>query len=176
MARRYDQYPELARVLAQMTDEGRQLVAYWHRVLTTALEGHVPQSKEAVREEALHVGNSEEVAKVAASAAELALRGWLHVMREVAGLVAEGPGDWCCRQGMAAHPNPCPQHGWDSAKSGHTEPGLIIERVGPGEADRERCVAVGVADGPYWVSVPAGVFYDEADLREWGPWVVVGHV
>lgn len=110
MTRRYDQYPQLAAQLRKMSPEGRELVARWHRILTTALEGYIPHAKREAFDalEAM----AQPGAKAAGYGAELATTAWLNVMRNVAAIIVDpSEAEWCCKPGMLASPGPCPQHG-----------------------------------------------------------------
>jgi hypothetical protein len=174
--RRYAQYPQLAAQLRAMTPEARELVAHWHRILTTALEGFVPSAKR----EAL-----ERFGDLARVGAGFGVERWLTVMRDVAAIIVDpSEADWCCKPGMLAHPAPCPQHGYDATKD--YEPGTVIERpVVVHEGDvvaqgRERAVCVqafGEAEGEVeWVSLERGNFLTPNDLWPTDGWRVVGHV
>lgn len=113
MTRRYDQYPQLAAQLRKMSPEGRELVARWHRILTTALEGYIPAAKREVSG-ALYADGM--LQSAAGEGAGMALTSWLRVMRDAAVIIDDpSEADWCCKPGMLAHPQPCPQHGDDDA-------------------------------------------------------------
>jgi len=162
--KRFDKYPQISRLVQAMTPEGRELVAHWHRVLITALEGYAPQAKKEARES---------WGMLAGKGAEMALSAWLRVMREVAGTIVDPKAaDWCCAPGMLASPNPCPQHGFHPDRD--YEPGVIIERMDGGV--RERAVKVRhMNDLGWWRSIDLPAMYDQArgDLDD-GGWVVVG--
>lgn len=107
MTRRYDQYPQLAAQLRKMSLEGRQFIAIWHRILITALEGYIPQAKRELVDLAF-----EKLQPAVGQATEAALGGWLRVMLDVAAIIVDpSEADWCCKLGMLASPDPCPQHG-----------------------------------------------------------------
>lgn len=111
MTRRYDQYPQLAAKLREMSPWGRELVAQWHRILTTALEGYIPAAK---REAAETLYANDMLRCAAQEGTEFGLNNWLRVMRDVAAVIVEpSEADWCCKSGMLASPDPCPQHGGD---------------------------------------------------------------
>lgn len=172
MTRRYEEYPQLARLVRAMSPEGRELVAHWHRVLTTALEGYIPHAEREVKA----TWGNQAMKRVGAEGAELGLAGWLNVMRKVAELVdSGGAGDWCCKPGMLASPNSCPQHGYDSQKEGSYELGTIIRR--PYGEGSERAVKVyDNSSVPFpWRSVEFPLSYNWADLRQ-GQWTVIGRV
>lgn len=102
--KRYDQFPQLAAMARDMSHEGLALVTAWHRVLTQGLAAFVQGFGKEAR--AQHWEPQEALAAVEA------LRLWLGVMQDVAGvLVDRRPADWCCKKGMMAAPDPCPQHG-----------------------------------------------------------------
>jgi hypothetical protein len=165
MTKRYDQYPQMSRLVRAMSDEGRELVAHWHRVLTTALEGYLPH---AVREaqERMSPGGK------AGLGAEIAIQSWLNVMREVAAILVDpSEADWCCKPGMLASPDPCPQHGYDPARG--YELGTVLSRSEGGMT--ERAVAVAGDDGILvWRSVERDWVYTWVELRDMGGWMVVG--
>lgn len=173
--RRYDQYPTIARSLRAMTPEGRQLVAHWHRILTTALEGAIPAMKTQALAGMLETAEcSLSEAHAASGGAEGALTGWLRVMRDVAGIIVDpSEADWCCKPGMLAHPEPCPQHGFDPKQT--YELGTVIRR--PYGEGWERAVKVyDNSESPCpWRSIEYPFYYNWAELRG-GNWTVVGRV
>lgn len=168
--KRYEEYPQLARLVRAMTPEGRDLVAHWHRVLMTALEGYIPHAKNEVKQTWDTVG----LQNAAKEGAETALQAWLGTMRKVAATVVDpAEGDWCCKLGMMTAPSPCPQHGFHP---GQDYPlGTTLERV-YGEG-RERAVKVyDNSEDPHpWRSVEFPLSYKDKDLVG-GEWRVVGHV
>lgn len=168
--KKYEEYPQLARLVRAMSPEGRELVAHWHRVLTTALEGYIPHAKNEAKETWGTIG----LQKAAKGGAETALQAWLNVMRKVAGIIVDpSEGDWCCKFGMMASPSPCPQHGFHADQEYPL--GTVIERAyGHG---RERAVNVcGTEQGRHvWRSVEFPLSYQARELVQ-GSWRVVGHV
>jgi hypothetical protein len=99
--KRYAQYPGLAAMARGMSNEGVALVLAWHQVLRKGFDAYV---RSAVPE--LTAGRGE-----VRMAVTEALRQWAVTMAEVQGVLTDRrPADWCCKQGMAAHPTPCPQH------------------------------------------------------------------
>jgi hypothetical protein len=110
MTRRYAQYPQLAAKLREMSPWGRELVAQWHRILTTALEGYIPVAQREAKELCSFIDQR----GAAEYGAGWALESWLRVMRDVAAIIVDpSEADWCCKPGMLASPDPCPQHGGD---------------------------------------------------------------
>jgi hypothetical protein len=174
MAKRYEQFPEMARLVRVMSPEGRELVAHWHRVLLTALEGAVPQLSAETVAALKDAGFNEQEAHIGSGSAQGALEAWLKVMRDVAAIVSDpSKGDWCCKRGMMVSPNRCPQHGFDPKVK--YELGTIIQRQ-YGES-RERAVMVrDDSESPHpWVSVEFPLRYNWSDLYA-GQWTVVGRV
>jgi hypothetical protein len=168
--KRYEKYPNIARSLRAMTDEGRGVVAHWHRVLTTALEGY----KAHVVEEARQVATTPEERLAATMAAEAAVAGWLNTMREVAGIIVDpSVGDWCCKPGMLASPTPCPQHGWRLEEDYPL--GTVIARPDAVYGEERAVVVANGSVGVVWVSVEYGVEYQRENLVD-GGWVVVARV
>lgn len=101
--KRYDQFPQLAAMAREMSHEGLALVTAWHRVLVAGLDAFITGFGKEAR-------SSHWEAEEAAAAVE-ALMLWARVMRDVMGvLVDRRPADWCCKKGMMAAPDPCPQH------------------------------------------------------------------
>jgi hypothetical protein len=177
MAKRYDQYPQLGRLVRAMSDEGRQLVAQWHRVLTTGLEGYISRAKENVLSAWEEAALPEAGLRPAGHAVEKCLREWLNVMRDVAGIIVDpSEADWCCKPGMMVHPDPCPQHGYDPTKD--YELGTVIQRVVDGVRERAVCVqAFGSDEGEVeWVSLERGNFLTPNDLWPSDGWTVIGRV
>lgn len=175
MTRTYDKYPHISQSLRAMTDEGRQLVAHWHRVLTTALEGY----KAHVAVEARHVGATADEKLVASMAADAAVQGWLNTMRDVAGIIVDpSEADWCCAPGMMAYPESCPQHGYDPKKEAEYPPGTVLRSVVKVGGVAERVVkVVDRSESPCpWVSVDYTVRYNWAGLVKASGWVVAGRV
>lgn len=173
-SRKYGKYPHLERLLRAMSPEGRELVAHWHRVLTTALEGYLPHAMRGAKE--TYGGKDIGLCQPAAAlGAQVGLQSWLNTMRDVAAIIVDpSAADWCCKPGMLASPEPCPQHGFDVRVL--YDNGTIIERVEPGTQDtRERCVHIDSSRGGKWVSVTYGHVYDQEDM-ETSQWTVVGHV
>lgn len=163
-SRRYEEYPQLARLVRAMSDDGRELVAHWHRVVTTALEGYIPHSKREV---------GERMGQAARLGAGAGLEGWLTTMRKVAELVdAGGAGDWCCKRGMMADPRPCPQHDFDVRVL--YDEGTIIERdYGHGKENAVYVRSDEVQN--VWRSVQFPLTYSTVDIGK-GRWRVVGRV
>lgn len=180
--KRYEEYPQIARLVRTMTPEGREVVAHWHRVLTTALEGFIPSAKKEVTEGLRGLVPVSE-RRAATGAAGSALISWLRVMRNVAGIIADPvEGDWCCQRGMLASPEPCPQHGYHHGQN--YELGTVIEKVDDGSAvpggrmkmERAICVQAFGADDENdkeWVSITHGYFLSKWELAE-SAWKVVG--
>lgn len=169
MTRRYDQYPQLAAQLREMSPWGRELVAQWHRVLTTALEGYIPAAKREC---------NESMGPAARLGAGWALERWLIVMRDVAAVIVDpSEADWCCKPGMLASPNPCPQHGFDISRD--YELGTIIRRTYGHGQEHAVCVLVeGELTGEKvrrWRSVEFSLSYDRSKVAQ-GNWTVVGRV
>lgn len=167
--KRYEEYPQLARLVRRMSPDGRDLVAHWHRVVTTALEGYIPHAKNEVKQTWGTVG----LQKAAKAGAETALQAWLGTMRKVAAIIVDpSEGDWCCKLGMMTSPAPCPQHGFDVAAL--YDEGTIIEReYGEG---KENAVYVRSDEAQsVWRSVQFPLTYSTAEVAT-GRWRVVGHV
>jgi hypothetical protein len=172
--RRFDKYPQLSRLVQAMSPEGRELVAHWHRVLTTALEGYLPHvSGEAA--DLYPTGLSiraGELRRAASQGAVAAVQGWLRTMREVAGIISDpSSADWCCAPGMLADPEPCPQHGFHPDRE--YEPGTIIERDYVDGKEKAVCVPRGEDEALYWRSLRFPMEYDARELAA-GRWKVVG--
>lgn len=171
MTRRYDQYPLISAALRDMSDGQRQTVAYWHGMLITALEGYVPRTVKEVKipyDGKFQTG----MMNAAAEGAEMALNGWLRTMRDVAGIVIDpSEADWCCKPGMLASPDPCPQHGFDP--TGNYDLGTVIEReYGDG---KQRAVYV-ISDNignRVWRVVDMPLEYTWSEVVH-GGWTVVG--
>jgi hypothetical protein len=101
--KRYDQYPQLATMARGMTNDGVALVLAWHTVLLHGLTGFIaafgPEARRRGWDEREAVGGQD------------ALRQWLGVMQEAASVLGDRrAADWCCKRGMEAHPDLCPQH------------------------------------------------------------------
>lgn len=168
-SRRYEEYPQLARLVRAMSDEGRELVAHWHRVLTTALEGYAATVGKVVAE--AYADSRDK--SIAQWGSEKSAREWLRVMRSVAELVDEGgAGDWCCKPGMLASPDPCPQHGFNRRRD--YELGTIISRP-YGCLPKEHAVCVRQGSGKAWHSIEFPLIYNAHELSL-GNWTVVGRV
>lgn len=168
--RRYDKYPSISRDVRLMSETDRAAVAKWHRVLTTALEGYLPHAKE----EAISVFTEGDGQWAAGEGARVAVQAWLTTMREVAAIIVDpSVADWCCKPGMEAYPERCPQHGFDPKVQ--YELGTIIQR--PYGEGRERAVMVrDDSEAPHpWVSVEFPTRYNWVDLKV-GVWSVVGRV
>jgi hypothetical protein len=183
-SRRYDEYPDMARLVRAMSDGQRDSVAHWHRTLITGLEGAVPRLKRETADTLVGQGLTLAESAAAAGGAEGALTAWLRVMRSVAELLADArPGDWCCKPGMMASPAPCPQHGFFADRE--YELGTTIERydqrtaVPGGRMKKERAVYVvnsTVHDERLWRSVESARAYSDEEIVRAGGWTVVGRV
>lgn len=168
--KRYTQYPNLAALVREMSPEGRELVAHWHRVLTTGLEGY----RNHVPEEARQLAATPEERLIAVMAADAAVQGWLNTMRDVAGIIVDpAEGDWCCKRGMMASPDPCPQHDFD--KRVLYDEGTIIEREYGEGTEKAVCVHVDTGLTQHWRSVRFSLEYTTAEVGQ-GRWKVVGRV
>lgn len=169
--KRFEEYPQLARQLRKMSPEGRELVAVWHRVLNTALDGFIPHAKREVKQGWGTIG----LQKAATGGAEAALLAWLDVMRKIAALIADpSEGDWCCKVGMMTHPHPCPQHGYHPDLEPTYPLGTLIRR--PYGEGIERAVKVyDDSDNPHpWRSIEFPMSYNWKDLSQ-GTWTVMGY-
>lgn len=176
MTRRYEEYPQLARLVRAMSDEGRELVAHWNLVLLRALEGYVPKAREQAREALADQPDLDEATRaIAEHGVAIGLAGWATVMREVGALIVDPSGDWCCKRGMLAHPDPCPQHGFDVRVLYYK--GTVIERKAVSTTssgvDAERAIRVESGAGDRWVSITTGEDYRQASMAS-SEWRVVG--
>lgn len=163
--RRYDQYPEMARLVRSFGTAERAAVHQWFTAVFQGFEGFV----RSYPTEADRLGFTPEERM----AANVALQSWFRVMTDLMDiLLTPRSGDWCCKQGMMASPSRCPQHGFEAGRS--YELGTIIERAYGEGKERAVCV-VDRSDNPCpWVSVEFPFRYSASDIAK-GSWMVVGH-
>jgi hypothetical protein len=173
--KRYGRYPQLERLVRAMSDEGRELVAHWNLVLLRALEGYVPKAREQAREALADQPDLNAAAKASAvHGVGIGLAGWATIMREIGEIIVDpSEADWCCKRGMLAHPNPCPQHDFD-ARVLYDE-GTVIEREYGEGTEKAVCVNGDTGLTQHWRSVRFALEYTTAEVGE-GRWKVVGRV
>ena len=171
--KRFARYPSLAARIRSYTDDQRMAVRGFHHAMIDGLRSFL----QAWPSEAKSLG-------LDVTGGQSALGAWLRTQEDVAGVITDPrEADWCCARGMAAWPEPCPQHVRIVMTPEDVPMGTVLRSPGTTKGPKESflareytvpgLLAIKVLDktpgsvGHHWRGIHHAIMFDDDNVRGW---------